>query len=91
MKLQKNSATTTTQSLIRKTLQGALSIELKETQMKPSLPELQFGYRSQSGHNKQAINHDVVLPPDSSRNVLMGYRYALHQQGILIQQERSKI
>jgi hypothetical protein len=28
---------------------------------------------------KQAINHGGVLPSDASRNVLMGYQYALHR------------
>jgi hypothetical protein len=29
---------------------------------------------------KAAFNHNAVIPPDSTREVLMGYRYALHQQ-----------
>jgi hypothetical protein len=40
---------------------------------------------------KQAVNHGGVLPQDASRNILMGYRYALRQQGKCLQQEKSEI
>jgi hypothetical protein len=29
---------------------------------------------------KAAANHGAVIPPESTREVLMGYQYALHQQ-----------
>jgi hypothetical protein len=40
---------------------------------------------------KAAINHDGVLPLDSSRNILMGYQYAIHWQGRRLPHERSEI
>jgi hypothetical protein len=38
---------------------------------------------------KAAVNYGGVL--DSSRNILMGYEYALHRHGKRLQQERSEI
>jgi hypothetical protein len=40
---------------------------------------------------KAASNYGGVLPPYSSRNILMGYEYALHRHGKCLQQERSEI
>jgi hypothetical protein len=40
---------------------------------------------------KAVVNHGGVIPPDSTREVLMGYRYALHRQGRYLLQQRSKI
>jgi hypothetical protein len=40
---------------------------------------------------KAVVNHGGVIPPDSTREVLMGYRYALHRQGRHLLQQRSEI
>jgi hypothetical protein len=40
---------------------------------------------------KAAVNHGAVIPPESTREVLMGYQYALHRQGKRLLQEISEI
>jgi hypothetical protein len=40
---------------------------------------------------KQAVNHGGVLLQDASKDILMGYHYALHRQAIRSQQEKSEI
>jgi hypothetical protein len=39
---------------------------------------------------KAAVNHGAVISPDSTREVLMGYQYALHQQKKRLLQEKAK-
>jgi hypothetical protein len=39
---------------------------------------------------KAAVNHDVVIPPDSTREVLIGYQYALHHQKKRLLQENAR-
>jgi hypothetical protein len=80
--------TTTTQSSIRKTLEEALSTELKETDATIAARVTVRLTAVEWETIKAAVNYGGVLPPDSSRNLLMGYEYALHRHGKCLQQER---
>jgi hypothetical protein len=40
---------------------------------------------------KSAVNHGTTIPTDSSREVLMGYQYALHQHKKWLLQEHSEL
>jgi hypothetical protein len=43
------------------------------------------------GTIKAVVNHGVVIPPNSTREVLIGYQYALHQQRKRMLQEKREI
>jgi hypothetical protein len=40
---------------------------------------------------KTAVEHDVPIPTDASKNMLLGYHYALRQQSKQLAKERSEI
>jgi hypothetical protein len=40
---------------------------------------------------KTAVEHDVPIPTDASKNMLLGYHYALRQQSKQLAREKSKI